>query len=91
MATDRRPIYATLVFLGILLTALLILQPYSADWPFHSEWDIAWSMRRRVLHTASWTRFASSSSRSCCHSQSHHRPTLGRLGGGNQHGHRALR
>jgi hypothetical protein len=33
MATDRRPMYATLVFLGILLTALLVLQPYSADWP----------------------------------------------------------
>jgi hypothetical protein len=33
MATDRRPIYGTLVFLGILLTALLVLQPYSADWP----------------------------------------------------------
>ena len=33
MATDRRPLYATLIFLGILLTALFILQPYSADWP----------------------------------------------------------
>jgi hypothetical protein len=33
MATDRRPIYGTLVFLGILLAALLTLQPYSADWP----------------------------------------------------------
>ena len=33
MATDRRPIYGTLVFLGILLTALFALQPYSADWP----------------------------------------------------------
>lgn len=33
MATDRRPIYGTLVFLGILLTALLVLQPYSAGWP----------------------------------------------------------
>jgi hypothetical protein len=33
MATDRRPIYATLIFLGILLTALFVLQPYSADWP----------------------------------------------------------
>jgi hypothetical protein len=30
---DRRPIYGTLVFLGILLAALFILQPYSADWP----------------------------------------------------------
>jgi hypothetical protein len=33
MATDRRPLYGTLIFLGILLTALLVLQPYSADWP----------------------------------------------------------
>ena len=33
MANDRQPIYATLVFLGILLTALVVLQPYSADWP----------------------------------------------------------
>ena len=33
MATDRPPIYGTLIFLGILLAALLILQPYSADWP----------------------------------------------------------
>ena len=33
MATDRRPLYATLIFLGILLTALFVLQPYSADWP----------------------------------------------------------
>jgi hypothetical protein len=33
MATDRRPIYGTLVFLGILFAALVILQPYSADWP----------------------------------------------------------
>jgi hypothetical protein len=33
MATDRRPVYGTLIFLGILLTALFVLQPYSADWP----------------------------------------------------------
>jgi hypothetical protein len=33
MATDRRPIYGSLIFLGILLAALLIFQPYSADWP----------------------------------------------------------
>ena len=33
MAIDRRPIYGTLVFLGALLAALLVLQPYSADWP----------------------------------------------------------
>ena len=33
MSNDRQPIYATLVFLGILLTALVVLQPYSADWP----------------------------------------------------------
>ena len=33
MAMDRRPIYGTLVFLGILLAALMLLQPYSADWP----------------------------------------------------------
>ena len=33
MATDKRPIYGTLVFLGILLAALVVLQPYSADWP----------------------------------------------------------
>jgi hypothetical protein len=30
---DRRPIYGSLVFLGILFAALVILQPYSADWP----------------------------------------------------------
>lgn len=33
MATDRQPLYASLIFLGILLTALFVLQPYSADWP----------------------------------------------------------
>jgi hypothetical protein len=33
MSTDRQPLYGTLIFLGILLTALLVLQPYSADWP----------------------------------------------------------
>jgi hypothetical protein len=33
VANDRQPIYGTLVFLGILLTALVVLQPYSADWP----------------------------------------------------------
>jgi hypothetical protein len=33
MANDRQPIYGTLVFLGILLTALVVFQPYSADWP----------------------------------------------------------
>ena len=33
MPTDRRPIYGTLVFLGILLAALMVLQPYSGDWP----------------------------------------------------------
>ena len=33
MVTDKRPIYGTLVFLGILLAALVALQPYSADWP----------------------------------------------------------
>ena len=33
MATDRGPIYGSLIFLGILSAALLILQPYSADWP----------------------------------------------------------
>jgi hypothetical protein len=33
MATDRRPIYGTLILLAILLAALLIIQPYSADWP----------------------------------------------------------
>lgn len=33
MVNDKRPIYGTLVFLGILLAALVTLQPYSADWP----------------------------------------------------------
>jgi hypothetical protein len=33
MVKDKRPIYGTLVFLGILLAALVVLQPYSADWP----------------------------------------------------------
>jgi hypothetical protein len=33
MANDRQPIYGTLVFLGILLVALVVIQPYSADWP----------------------------------------------------------
>jgi hypothetical protein len=33
MRTDERPIYGTLIYLGILFAALLILQPYSADWP----------------------------------------------------------
>lgn len=33
MVKDGRPIYGTLVFFGVLLAALLVLQPYSADWP----------------------------------------------------------
>lgn len=33
MATDRRPIYGTILFLGILLVALVTIQPYSGDWP----------------------------------------------------------
>ena len=33
MAIDKRPIYATLVLLGVLLAALLVFQPYTADWP----------------------------------------------------------
>ena len=33
MVEDKRPIYATLIFLGALLAALLVFQPYSADWP----------------------------------------------------------
>jgi hypothetical protein len=47
MATDRRPIYGTLVFLGILLAALFVLQPYSADWP--SPYT---SPARRYIHAA---------------------------------------
>jgi len=31
--TDTRPIYGTLSFLGVLLGWLVVLQPYSADWP----------------------------------------------------------
>ena len=31
MVKDKRPIYGTLVFLGILLAALVVLQPYSAE------------------------------------------------------------
>jgi hypothetical protein len=33
MATDMRPIYGTLVLLGVLLAALMVFQPYTADWP----------------------------------------------------------
>jgi hypothetical protein len=33
MGTDKRPIYGTLIFLGILAAALFLFQPYSADWP----------------------------------------------------------
>lgn len=33
MATDKAPIYGTLVLLGILLAALIVFQPYTADWP----------------------------------------------------------
>jgi hypothetical protein len=33
MVNDKGPIYGTLVFLGTLLAALLVFQPYSADWP----------------------------------------------------------
>jgi hypothetical protein len=33
MVNGKRPIYGTLVFLGILLLALVLVQPYSADWP----------------------------------------------------------
>jgi hypothetical protein len=33
MAIDRRPMLGTLIFLGILATALFVLQPYSTDFP----------------------------------------------------------
>lgn len=33
MGTDRRPFYGTLVLLGVLLAALVVFQPYTADWP----------------------------------------------------------
>jgi len=48
MANDRQPIYGTLVFLGILLTALVVLQPYSADWPGRVYTDPA----RRYIRAA---------------------------------------
>lgn len=48
MATDTRPIYGTLVFLGILAAALLVLQPYSADWPRSTYSDPA----RRYIQAA---------------------------------------
>lgn len=33
MANDRNAIYGTLVLAGVLLAALVVFQPYSADWP----------------------------------------------------------
>jgi hypothetical protein len=33
MVNGKRPIYGTLIFLGVLLAALVVFQPYSADWP----------------------------------------------------------
>jgi hypothetical protein len=33
MVIDRRPIYGTLILIGVLLAALLVFQPYTADWP----------------------------------------------------------
>jgi hypothetical protein len=33
MVNGKRPILGTFVFLGVLLAALLVFQPYSADWP----------------------------------------------------------
>jgi hypothetical protein len=63
MAVDRRPIYGTLVFLGVLLAALFILQPYSADWP--SEYaDPARRYIRAAMHQDSATLMQLSTSES---------------------------
>jgi hypothetical protein len=49
MATDKRPIYGTLVLLGVLLAALLVFQPYTADWPGSAYSGSARSYLRAAL------------------------------------------
>ena len=64
MAHDKRPIYGTLVFLGILLAALVILQPYSADWPGRLYTEPARRYLRAAMRqdSASLTRLSTSES-----------------------------
>jgi hypothetical protein len=62
MATDRRPLYATLIFLGVLLTALFVLQPYSADWPGAAYTQPARRYIRAVMRQDSATLIQLSSS-----------------------------
>jgi hypothetical protein len=64
MANDRRPIYGTLVFLGILLAALVIHQPYSADWPGRLYTEPARRYLRAAMRqdSASLTRLSTSES-----------------------------
>jgi hypothetical protein len=64
MATDRPPLYATLVFLGTLLTALFVLQPYSADWPGRVYTDPARRYLRAAMRedSATLTRLSTSES-----------------------------
>ena len=45
---EMRPILATLAFLGVLLAALFLFQPYSADWPGSGYTQPA----RRFIHAA---------------------------------------
>lgn len=64
MASDRRPIYGTLAFLGILLAALIVLQPYSADWPGRVYTEPARRYLRAAMRqdSAALTRLSSSKS-----------------------------
>jgi hypothetical protein len=55
MATDKRPIYGTLVLLGVLLAALVIFQPYTADWPASEYTDPARRYIRAALRRDSVT------------------------------------
>ncbi len=50
MVIDKRPIYGTLVLAGVLLGALLVFQPYTADWPGSGYNEPARRYIRAALH-----------------------------------------
>ena len=80
MASDMRPIYATMVFLAVLLAALFLFQPYSADWPGSPYAQPARRYIRAAIHQDSLalTRLSASDSpvRWALRAARRHRDTL---------------
>lgn len=64
MVNDRAPILGTLVLLGVLLAALVIFQPYTADWPGSGYAEPARRYIRAAMHhdSAALVRLSTSDS-----------------------------